>query len=87
MVGNNSSQRLLSIITKVEQLHSEREAIGGLISDTFKEAKDEGFDARILKKIIAERRKDEAKRNEEWELFASYWNEIHQGDLFAEAAE
>jgi uncharacterized protein (UPF0335 family) len=82
MSGNNGAERLRSLVERIEQLHAERDELAAHISDIFKEAKGEGWDTRIMRKVIAERRKDEATRAAEQEVFAMYWDEIHQLNLF-----
>jgi uncharacterized protein (UPF0335 family) len=66
--GHNSSvapEMLKSIIERIERLHEERQAIAGDISDVYGEAKGNGFDTKIIRKIIAMRKKDAAERAEE----------------------
>lgn len=86
MTSNGSAERLRTIVERIEKLHAERDDLAESISDVFKEARGEGWDVKILRKVIAERRKDEHDRATEQELFAAYWDEIHQGELFEKKA-
>lgn len=60
MPGHNSvvADELRQIIERVEQLTAEKQALQGDISDIFAEAKGRGFDVKVLKKIIAIRKRD-----------------------------
>lgn len=60
MPGHNSvvADELRQIIERVENLTTEKQALQGDISDTFSEAKARGFDVKVLKKIIAIRKRD-----------------------------
>lgn len=60
MPGHNSvvADDLAQFIERVEQLTAEKQALQGDISDTFAEAKGRGFDVKVLKKIIAIRKRD-----------------------------
>ena len=73
--GHNSgvsSERLKSIIDRIEKLVSQKESIQSDISDVYAEAKGTGFDAPIIRKIIRERKMDVEKRREQEELLELY---------------
>lgn len=71
-VGDNSAQPLKSFLERVERLNENRDAIGEDIKEVFQEVKSAGFDVGALKKIVTERRKDQAKLREEAEIVALY---------------
>ena len=59
MPGHNSvtADELRQFIERVEQLIVEKQALQGDISDAFAEAKGRGFDTKVMKKIIALRKR------------------------------
>ena len=60
MPGHNSvaADELRQLIERVESLSTEKQALQGDISDTFIEAKARGYDVKVLKKIIALRKRN-----------------------------
>ncbi len=63
---------LRSFIERIENLNEEKKAIADDIKSVFAEAKGVGFDPKIMKRIIAIRKMDKAKRQEEEEILACY---------------
>ncbi len=69
-VGHNSSpsaiaaDQLKSFIERVERLEEEKKALSEDIRDVYAEAKGNGFDAKIMRKIVALRKMDHAERKE-----------------------
>lgn len=59
-VGGIAGDRLRSIIERVERLEEERAALAGDIKDIYAEAKSAGFDTKIVREIIRDRRKEPA---------------------------
>lgn len=57
--------RLRSIIERVERLEEDKAAIAADVKEVFAEAKGEGYDVKILRKIVRLRKMDKAKRQEE----------------------
>lgn len=64
--------QLRAIIERVEQLEEERKAVADQIKDVYAEAKANGFDTGILRKIVSLRRKPAAEREEEEALLELY---------------
>jgi uncharacterized protein (UPF0335 family) len=56
--------QLKSIIERVERLETEKSEIAEQIKEVFAEAKGNGFDVKVLRKIIARRKMDRAKAQE-----------------------
>jgi uncharacterized protein (UPF0335 family) len=77
-IGHNSvaGDQLKSIVERIERLEEEKRALAGDIKDMYTEAKGNGFDAKIIRKIVAMRRKDAADREEEEALLAVYMNAL-----------
>ncbi len=72
MVGDNAAQRLMSLIERVERLNEEKDALGEDITEVFKEAKSDGFDTKIMRKVIQLRKMDPADRLEQEQLIETY---------------
>lgn len=53
-----AADQLLSIVQRVERMNEEKSAINADISDIYKEAKGNGFDTKVIKRIVADRAKD-----------------------------
>jgi uncharacterized protein (UPF0335 family) len=68
--GHNG--QLQSIIERIERLEDEKAKISLDIREIYAEAKSNGFDAKILRKIVAIRKQDADKRDEEQQLIATY---------------
>jgi len=68
--------RLESFIQRIERLNEEKANITADIKEVYAEAKSSGFDDKIMRKIIAERKKDEADRIEEQMLLEAYKNAL-----------
>jgi uncharacterized protein (UPF0335 family) len=63
---------LRAFIERVEKLEEEKKALSDDIKDVYAEAKGNGFDVKILRKIISMRRQDKDKRREEEEILDLY---------------
>jgi uncharacterized protein (UPF0335 family) len=68
--GHNG--QLQSIIERIERLEEEKAKISLDIKEIYAEAKANGFDGKILRKIVAIRKQDADKRDEEQQLIATY---------------
>ncbi len=71
--------RLRSIIERVERLEEDKAAVVNDIKEVFAEAKGEGYDVKVLRKVIALRKQDRAKRQEEdaiMDLYLSALGEV-----------
>jgi uncharacterized protein (UPF0335 family) len=77
--------QLRAFIERIERLEEEKKTLSDDIKDVYGEAKGNGFDTAILKKVVALRRKDEQERMEEEAILDAYL--IALGMLPDEAAE
>lgn len=68
--------RLKTIIERVERLEEDKAAIAGDIKEIMAEAKGEGFDVKIIRKVIRLRKQDKAKRQEEEAILDLYLSAI-----------
>ena len=72
-VLNTAAQtRLKTIIERVERLEEDKAAVMNDIKEVFAEAKGEGFDVKILRKVVRLRKQDKAKRQEEEAILDLY---------------
>lgn len=63
---NQAAQgQLKSIIERIERLEQEKSEIAEQIKEVFAEAAGNGFDKKVLRKVIRIRKQDRAKRLEE----------------------
>lgn len=70
--GRIAAGRLRSIVERVERLEEERKGLAGDIKDIFAEAKSAGFDVKVVRQIIALRRKEPAEVEEQETLLDVY---------------
>jgi len=78
-IGHNSSiagDQLKSLIERIESLEEEKTGVVNLIKDVYSEAKGNGYDARVLRKIVARRKRDAAEVSEEEAIMALYLRAI-----------
>jgi uncharacterized protein (UPF0335 family) len=68
--------RLKSFIERVERLEEDKAAIMADLKEVFAEAKGEGFDTKIVRKVVRLRKQDKAKRQEEEALIDLYLSAI-----------
>lgn len=77
LTGHNSmlpSGQLQSVIERIERLETEKADISTDIKEVYAEAKGNGFDVKVIRKLVALRKKDAAKLQEEkasLELYAA----------------
>lgn len=73
-IGHNSIavDQLKSIISRVEKLTEEKDAISADIKDVFAESKGNGFDNKAIKTIIKIRKMDASEREEEETILDTY---------------
>ena len=67
-----AKDQLKAIVERIEHLEEEKKAIADDIKDVYAEAKGEGFDTKILRKVVRLRKSDAAKRQEEEALIELY---------------
>ncbi len=67
-----AASRLRSFVQRIERLEEEKAALAQDIREVYSEAKGEGFDVKVLRRIISLRKKDPEKRREEEELLEIY---------------
>ena len=73
-MGNNN--QIKAIVERIEKLEEEKAALAQDIKEVFSEAKSNGFDTKILKKVLALRKQDASKRAEEQAVLAVYMDAL-----------
>lgn len=68
--------QLKALVERIEREEEQRAEIAVGIKEIYLEGKSAGYDMKILRKIIAIRKKDPAARAEEASLMESYMNEL-----------
>ena len=71
-----TNNQLKSIIERIEHLETERATVADDIKEVYAEAKGTGFDPKILKKVIAIRRRASAEVEAEQELIETYMSAV-----------
>jgi uncharacterized protein (UPF0335 family) len=68
--------RLKSFIERIERLEEDKAVVANDLKEVFAEAKGEGFDTKILRKVVRLRKQDKVKREEEEALIDLYLSAI-----------
>jgi len=71
-----TNNQLQSIVDRVEKLEEDKRAISEDIKDVYAEAKGNGFDVKVLRKIIAMRKRDRDEVQEEQALIDTYMSAL-----------
>ncbi|MCL5778196.1 DUF2312 domain-containing protein [Limibaculum sp. FT325] len=75
--------QLRAIIERIERLEEEKKEVAEQIKEVYAEAKANGFDAKILRKVVSLRKKPVEERQEEeavLELYLAALGMLHAGD-------
>jgi len=65
-------EQLRQLVERIERLEEEKQAIAADIREVYAEAKALGFDTKVMRKVIAMRKKDPQEREEEEAMLALY---------------
>jgi uncharacterized protein (UPF0335 family) len=71
-----SGGKLKSLVERIERLEEDKAAVAADLREVYAEAKGEGFDTKILRKVVRLRGQDKAKRDEEETLIDLYLSAI-----------
>ena len=71
-----SAGQLRAIVERIERLEEEKKEVAEQIKEVYAEAKGNGFDAKILRKIVALRKKKPEERSEEEAILELYMNAL-----------
>jgi len=64
--------QLRAFVERIERLEEEKKALADDIKDVYAEAKGNGFDTKVIRKVVSIRRQDRDKRREEEEILDLY---------------
>lgn len=64
--------QLRSLVERIERLEEEKKTITGDIREVYAEAKANGFDTKIVRKVVSLRKKEASEREEEQSLLDIY---------------
>jgi uncharacterized protein (UPF0335 family) len=67
-----NAAHLRAFIERIERLEEEKKALSDDIKDVYAEAKGNGFDSKIMRKIVSIRKQDREKRREEETILDLY---------------
>lgn len=67
-----AADRLRSIVERIERIEEERAELAGDVRDIFAEAKGAGFDVKIIRQVLKERKLEADDRAEREHLLALY---------------
>jgi uncharacterized protein (UPF0335 family) len=70
--GGLAAERLRSFVQRIERLEEDRAGLAQDLREVYAEAKGEGFDTKVLRKLIGLRKRDPRQRREEDELLELY---------------
>lgn len=89
-VGGIAGDRLRSLIERIERLEEERRTTADDIKEVYAEAKGAGFDTKIMRLLIKERRMDKDDLDEQEALLDTYKRALgmmpYEGTPLGEAA-
>ena len=71
-LGATAQGKLKSLVERIERLEEDKAAVANDLKEVYAEAKGEGFDTKIIRKVIRLRKADAAKRSEEEALIELY---------------
>jgi uncharacterized protein (UPF0335 family) len=60
-----AKDQLLSVIERIERLEEEKKGIADDIKEVYAEAKANGYDTKVLRKVVSIRKQDAAEREEQ----------------------
>jgi uncharacterized protein (UPF0335 family) len=75
-LGVTAQGKLKSLVERIERLEEDKAAVMSDLKEVYAEAKGEGFDTKILRKVVRLRKADTAKRQEEEALIELYVSAI-----------
>ncbi|MGL4634343.1 MAG: DUF2312 domain-containing protein [Beijerinckiaceae bacterium] len=75
-----TAQQLKSIVERIERLEEEKKALAEDIKEVYGEAKGNGFDIKIIRKIVSIRKQETAERIEQEQLIDLYLTAVGTRD-------
>lgn len=72
VLSGQAQTRLKSLIERIERLESDKDDVAADIKEVYAEGRGEGYNSKIIRKVIRLRKQDAAKRAEEEALTDLY---------------
>ena len=76
IINATAQGKLKNLIERIERLEEDKAAVSADLKEVYAEAKGEGFDVKIVRKVVRLRKQDAAKRQEEEALVELYISAI-----------
>ena len=76
VLSGTAQTQLKTIIERIERLEEDKAAVSNDLKEVYAEAKGNGFDVKILRKVVRYRKQDRAKQQEEEALLDLYLSAI-----------
>ncbi len=76
ILNTTAQGKLKSFIERIERLEEDKAVVANDLKEVYAEAKSDGFDVKILRKVIRMRKQEPAKRQEEEALIDLYLSAI-----------
>lgn len=76
VLNATTQAQLKSVIERIERLEEDKAAVSTDLKEVYAEAKGNGFDVKVIRKIVRIRKQDKAKRLEEEALVDLYLSAI-----------
>ena len=80
MTDRVTAAQLRAIIERIERLEVEKQDAAEAQKDVYAEAKGDGYDTKIIRKVIARRKRDRADLAEEEAILEMYENALEVGE-------
>ena len=71
-----AQDQIRAFIERIERLEEEKASIAGDIKEVYAEAKGNGFDTKVLRKIVSIRKQDQSERMEQEALLELYMSAL-----------
>jgi len=76
VLNATAQTRLKTIVERIERLEEDKAAVSHDLAEVYLEAKGEGFDVKVLRKVVSLRKQDAARRQEEEAILDLYLSAI-----------
>lgn len=74
--GHNSNAQLKSVVERIERLDAEIKELRDDQKDIYAEAKGNGYDVKVLRKVVAIRKQDPQARAEQESILETYMSAL-----------
>jgi uncharacterized protein (UPF0335 family) len=61
----SAQEKLRQLVARIEKLEEEKKSISDDIKETYAEAKGTGFDSKVLRQVVRDRKQDRTEREEQ----------------------